>query len=69
MPGRKPPEQEEDILKLLREHGYGITEMEKGILGYIKDMQMVRVTFTDSIALPDRAVTGRDIYTAYYGKE
>jgi integrase len=56
-----------DTLKILRYNGYGISEIEKGMLGYIKDMQIVKVNFTDTIKIDDDVeISGKDIYNSYY---
>jgi integrase len=55
-----------DVLKLLRDNGYGISEIEKGMLGYIKDMKIVKINFTDTIKIDDIEISGKDIYNSYY---
>lgn len=59
-------EESANILPLLKEKGIVITEIDNGMLGYIKNMEINKVSFTDSIKVDELEILGKDIYNEYY---
>lgn len=59
-------DESEDIIEFLKSNGYRIAEVEEGILGYIKNMNIVKLIFSESIIVNGRKIQCKDIYNQFY---
>ena len=58
----------DEILNILSENGIFLSEIENGVLGYIKDKKIHKLTFTDTVEINNTIIQARDIYNSYYSK-
>lgn len=58
----------ESILKILTENNIALSEIETGVLGYIRDNKIFKLVFTDRLNIGDIVILAKDIYNAYYNE-
>ena len=55
-----------NIICLLKDNGIIISEIEPGVLGYIQDNKICKLSYIDNIPLGKDVIKGRDVYNEFY---